>query len=88
MSFVPDACRNALEDSKPTIMNRDQGSHFTSPKYTELFQQAGSKISMDHRGRACDNIYIERFWRCLKYEDIYLKDTLIPGKPVQAFPNI
>lgn len=59
-------------------MNSDQGSHFTSPRYTELFLEAGSKISMDHRGRAYDNIFIERFWRSLKYEDIYLKDYSYP----------
>lgn len=78
ISFVLETCRTALSDSKPTIMNSDQGSHFTSPQYTELFQQAGSKISMDHRGRAYDNIFIERFWRSLKYEDIYLKDYTYP----------
>ena len=59
-------------------MNSDQGSHFTSPRYTELFLEAGAKISMDHRGRAYDNIFIERFWRSLKYEDIYLKDYRYP----------
>ena len=59
-------------------MNSDQGSHFTSPKYVNLFLEAGVRISMDHRGRAYDNIFIERFWRSLKYEDIYLKDYSYP----------
>ena len=76
--FVLDACRRALERSQPVIMNNDQGSHFTSPKYTRLFQETGCLISMDHRGRAYDNIFIERFWRSLKYEDIYLKDYQYP----------
>lgn len=78
IAFVLEACRKALGDSTPLIMNSDQGSHFTSPKYTELFLQAGSQISMDHRGRAYDNIFIERFWRSLKYEDVYLKDYSYP----------
>ena len=78
ITFVLDACKKALGSSVPEIMNSDQGSHFTSPKYTELFLEAGSKISMDHRGRAYDNIFIERFWRSLKYEDIYLKDYMYP----------
>lgn len=76
--FVLDACRKALANSHPVIMNSDQGSHFTSPKYTALFHEAGALISMDHRGRAYDNIFIERFWRSLKYEDIYLKDYQYP----------
>jgi len=78
MSFVLDASNRALEKACPDIMNSDQGSHFTSPRYTGLFLEAGAKISMDHRGRAYDNIFIERFWRSLKYEDIYLKDYQYP----------
>ena len=78
ISFVLEACRQALEQTAPCIMNSDQGSHFTSPKYVNLFLDAGSRISMDHRGRAYDNIFIERFWRSLKYEDIYLKDYSYP----------
>ena len=73
IGFVLEACRNALKSDIPQIMNSDQGSHFTSEKYTELFISAGSLISMDHRGRAFDNIFIERFWRSLKYENVYLK---------------
>jgi putative transposase len=56
----------------------DQGSHFTSPKYTSLFITAGSRISMYHRGRAYDNIFIERLWRSLKYEDVYLRGYETP----------
>lgn len=72
IGFVLAACENALRKATPTIMNSDQGSHFTSPKYTALFINAGSRISMDHRGRAYDNIFIERLWRTVKYEDVYL----------------
>lgn len=73
IDFVLDACREALHIAHPEIMNSDQGSHFTSPKYTGLFLDAGSRISMDHRGRAYDNIFVERLWRTVKYEDVYLK---------------
>jgi len=71
IGFVLETCQNALQCGAPRIMNSDQGSHFTSPRYTELFINTGAKISMDHRGRAFDNIFIERFWRTLKYENVY-----------------
>jgi len=58
---------------KPEIINSDQGSQFTSEAHTELLKNNEIKISMDGIGRAIDNIYIERFWRTIKYEDIYLK---------------
>jgi putative transposase len=61
INFVLEACTEALNNCHPIIMNSDQGSHFTSPKYTSLFLNAGSSISMDHIGRAFDNIFIERF---------------------------
>ena len=61
------------------IMNSDQGSHFTSPKYTGLFLESGAQISMDHRGRAYDNIFVERLWRTVKYEDVYLKNYERPA---------
>lgn len=57
----------------PEILNSDQGSQFTSLQYKELLDQHGVKISMDGKGRALDNIFIERFWRTLKYEKIYLE---------------
>jgi putative transposase len=78
IAFVLEACKSALSKAVPVIMNSDQGAHFTSPKYTELFHKAGSKISMDHRGRAYDNIFIERLWRTIKYEDIYLRSYDTP----------
>jgi putative transposase len=78
MDFVLATCENALKKSTPVIMNSDQGSHFTSPRYTKLFLEAGSQISMDHRGRAYDNIFIERLWRTVKYEDVYLKQYETP----------
>lgn len=78
IGFVLQACETALKNASPDIMNSDQGSHFTSPRYTGLFIEAGSSISMDHRGRAFDNIFIERLWRTVKYEDIYLRSYETP----------
>jgi putative transposase len=78
IDFVLDACERALANAKPEIMNSDQGSHFTSPRYTKLFLDDGVRVSMDHRGRAYDNIFIERLWRTIKYENIYLMDYESP----------
>jgi putative transposase len=73
-----DFCLLALEDAlrigRPEIFNSDQGAPFTSREFTGRLERAGISISMDGRGRVFDNIFIERFWRTLKYEDIYLKD--------------
>jgi putative transposase len=72
--FVTKAVQTAFNQAKPVIFNSDQGSHFTSPKYTELVEAAGSKISMDGKGRALDNIFTERLWRTVKWENVYLAD--------------
>jgi putative transposase len=71
-------CLSALEEAlarfgKPEIFNTDQGSQFTSAAFTGALAQAGVAISMDGRGRWMDNVFIERLWRSMKYEDIYLK---------------
>ncbi len=71
-------CLSALEDAlarhgKPEIFNTDQGSQFTSAAFTGALAAAGIKISMDGRGRWMDNVFIERVWRSLKHEDVYLK---------------
>jgi putative transposase len=58
----------------PEIFNTDQGSQFTSLAFTQCLKDHGIQISMDGRGRAADNIFVERLWRTIKYEDIYLKD--------------
>lgn len=71
-------CISALEESlrrgQPEIFNTDQGSQFTSPKFTSVLKEADIKISMDGRGRALDNVFVERLWRSVKYEEVYLKD--------------
>ncbi len=71
-------CIEALEEAiakygKPEIFNTDQGSTFTAPDFLKVLQDNEIKISMDGKGRALDNIFIERFWRTLKQEEVYLK---------------
>ena len=71
-------CIQALEEAlkrygKPEIFNSDQGSQFTSFAFTNVLREAGVKISMDGKGRCLDNMFIERLWRSLKYECVYLK---------------
>ena len=78
IGFVLEAMRSALATAMPTICNSDQGSHFTSPQYIALFQDTPVHISMDGKGRALDNIFTERLWRTVKYEEVYLKDYASP----------
>jgi putative transposase len=78
IGFVLEAAKNALKQAKPDIMNSDQGSHYTSPQFTQLFLDAGALISMDHRGRCFDNIFVERLWRTVKYELIYINEFSSP----------
>ena len=78
MPFVVTAVQRALGQATPVIWNSDQGSHFTSPQYTQLLLDAGVQISMDGKGRASDNVFTERLWRTLKYEEVYLKDYAQP----------
>jgi len=73
-TFCLDALEQALQKGTPAIFNTDQGSQFTARAFTDMLINAGIRISMDGRGRALDNIFIERFWRTVKYEDIYLKN--------------
>jgi putative transposase len=73
ISFCLEVAREALVIGVPEIMNSDQGSQFTSSQFVNLFEFVGVKISWDGIGRAIDNIFIERFWKSLKYEEIYLK---------------
>ena len=68
------ALEQALEQGRPQIFNSDQGSQFTSIAFTSRLEQQGIQISQDGRGRAFDNIFVERLWRSVKYEEVYLKD--------------
>jgi putative transposase len=78
IEFVLSAVGRALAVARPEIWNSDQGSHFTSPQYIERLTAAEVRISMDGKGRALDNIFTERFWRSVKYEEVYLHDYTTP----------
>jgi putative transposase len=69
-----DVLEAALARGQPEIFNTDQGAQFTSPAFTGRLVAAGVTISMDGRGRALDNVFVERLWRSVKYEDVYLQD--------------
>lgn len=71
--FCLEALDTALQHARPAIFNTDQGSQFTSVAFTSRLEAAGIVISMDGRGRALDNIFVERLWRTVKYEEVYLK---------------
>ena len=72
-AFCTDALEEALtRHGRPGTFNIDQGSQFTSPRFTDVLKDANARISMDGRGRWMDNVFIERLWRSLKYECIYL----------------
>ena len=81
--FVMAAVERALAKACPQIWNSDQGSHFTSPQYIERLKMAEVEISMDGRGRALDNIFIERLWRSIKYEEVYLHSYASPREARQ-----
>ena len=84
LPFVLEAMRQALELATPEICNSDQGSQFTSPQWVGLLQAAGVSISMDGTGRARDNIFVERLWRTVKYEEVYLHDYQTPREARQG----
>jgi putative transposase len=74
VGFCKEALKEALEKwGKPEIFNTDQGSQFTSKRFTQVLKDHQIAISMDGKGRALDNVFIERLWRSVKYEDIYLR---------------
>jgi putative transposase len=73
-SFCRTALQQALGCGVPAIFNTDQGSQFTAPAFTRLLERAGVRISMDGRGRVFDNIFVERLWRTVKYEHLYVHD--------------
>jgi putative transposase len=78
IGFVLAAVDRALAQAVPVIWNSDQGSHFTSPQYIERLRARDVQISMDGKGRALDNIFTERLWRTVKYENVYLADYASP----------
>lgn len=74
VGFVMEAVEVALKQATPQIVNSDQGSHFTSARYTQRLIDQGVQISMTGVGRALDNVFTERLWRTVKYEEVYLND--------------
>lgn len=84
MPFVLSCADAALAQKVPEIVNSDQGSHFTSRRFTERFLTAGSRVSMDGRGRFADNIFTERLWRSVKYEEVYLTEYETPRQTRQG----
>ena len=73
-SFCLEALEEALSGGRPEIFNSDQGSQFTAAAFTSRLEACGVAISMDGRGRALDNVFVERLWRSVKYEEVYLRD--------------
>ena len=71
--FCLDALEEALSEGTPDIFNTDQGAQFTSEAFTGLLERQGVTVSMDGKGSYTDNLFIERLWRSLKYEEVYLK---------------
>jgi putative transposase len=84
VGFCLEALEQALEVARPEIFNSDQGAQFTSLDFTGPLAAAGIQISMDGRGRALDNVFVERLWRTVKYEEVYLKDYETPREAMQG----
>ncbi len=84
VALVLQAVEQALAQATPEIWNSDQGSQFTSSEYINRLQAAQVQISMDGRGRALDNIFTERLWRSVKYEEVYLHDYASPREARQG----
>lgn len=82
-AFVLRCLDRALAQAQPTILNSDQGSHFTSPQYLNRLRERGIQISMDGKGRAIDNVFTERVWKSVKYEETYLCEYLSPAEARQ-----
>ena len=72
-SFCLELLEDALRAGKPEVFNTDQGVQFTAAAFTGRLESAGVAVSMDGRGRALDNVFVERLWRSVKYEDIYIR---------------
>lgn len=85
LQFCLVALERALRAGKPEVFNTDQGAQFTSPRFVGVLEEEGVQVSMDGRGRYLDNIWIERFWRSLKYEEVYLNEY---DSPMRAWRGI
>ena len=84
LEFCREALEEALQEECPEVFNSDQGVQFTSQAFTGRLKEAGIRISMDGRGRCMDNVFVERLWRSVKYEEVYLKDYETVPEAVQG----
>ena len=73
-AFCLEALDQAFQNAQPEIFNNDQGTQFTSNEFVNRLKAAAVRISWDGRGRALDNIFVDRLWRSVKYEEVYIKD--------------
>lgn len=85
--FCIEALEDALGKGYPEIFNSDQGSQFTSNQFTKILLDNGIAISMDGKGRVFDNIFTERLWRSVKYEEVYIKDYQICSDAIEGLGN-
>jgi len=85
--FCIEALEEALSKGLPEIFNSDQGSQFTSPEFTKKLEGKQVRISMDGKGRCLDNIFVERLWRSVKYEEVYLKNYATPLEAIKGLKN-
>ncbi len=85
--FCRETLEEALRGGKPEIFNTDQGVQYTARSFTGRLESAGVLVSMDGRGRALDNVFVERLWRSLKYEEVYLKDYRSVAELVSALTS-
>jgi putative transposase len=88
VGFCLEALDQALEVAQPEIFNRDQGAQFTSLDCTGRLASAGLQMSLDGRGRALDNVLVERLWRTVKYEEGYVKDYETPREARQGLATL
>lgn len=83
-AFCRDALAAALQSGTPEIFNTDQGVQFTSDEFTQVLLEEGVKVSMDGKGRVFDNIFVERLWRTVKYEEVYIKDYQVVADAMEG----
>jgi len=84
-AFCLEALETALKRGRPAIFNTDQGAQFTSRAFTERLRQGEIQISLDGHGRALDNVFVERLWRTVKYEEVYLREYTTVWEAQQGF---
>ena len=85
--FCRVALRQALQQGVPTVFNTDQGAQFTADEFTGILEEADVRISMDGRGRALDNVFVERLWRTVKYEHVYLHNPSHADHRFRCMPS-